>query len=64
MENRWVVVEDDETREFTVSHRLYSAHELSTLLESVGFESVEAYGDWSGAPSDQDAERLVVVAER
>ena len=64
MENRWVVVEDGETRKFTVSHRLYSAHELSTLLESVGFESVKMYGDWQGAPFDQDAERLVVVAEK
>ena len=64
MENRWVVVEDGETRKFTVSHRLYSAHELSTLLESVGFESVKMYGDWQGAPFDQDAERLVVIAEK
>jgi hypothetical protein len=64
MENRWVVVEDGETREFEVSHRLYSAHELSELLESDGFESVEDYGDWQGAPFDQDAEGLVVVAEK
>jgi hypothetical protein len=63
MENRWVVVEDGGTREFEVS-RLYSAHGLSELLESVGFESVEGYGDWQGAPFDQDAERLVVVAEK
>ena len=64
MENRWVVVEDGETREFEVSHRLYSARELSALLESVGFDEVDVYGDWSGAPFDQDAERLVVVAEK
>ena len=64
MENRWVVVEDGETREFEVSHRLYSARELSVLLESVGFDEVDVYGDRSGAPFDQDAERLVVVAEK
>ena len=64
MENRWIVVDDGETREFEVSHRLYSARELSALLESVGFDEVDISGDRSGAPFDQDAERLVVVAEK
>lgn len=62
MDNRWVVVEDGETREFTVSHRLYSARELSELLRDVGFDEVEVYGDREGGDYDNEAERLVVVA--
>ncbi|QLD86051.1 class I SAM-dependent methyltransferase [Natronomonas halophila] len=64
MENRWVLVADGETREFTVSHRLYSAYELSELLREVGFSAVEVYGDLDGRDFDEDAERLVVVAEK
>jgi SAM-dependent methyltransferase len=64
MENRWVLVADGETREFSVSHRLYSAFELSELLRGVGFSAVEVYGDLDGRDFDEDAERLVVVAEK
>lgn len=64
MENRWILVADGETHEFTVSHRLYSAYELSELLREVGFASVDVYGDLDGRDFDDEAERLVVVAER
>ena len=53
-----------ETTEFTVSHRLYSAYELSELLKRVGFEDVAVYGDLDGSAYDENAERLVVVAEK
>lgn len=64
MENRWVVLADGETHEYTVSHRLYSAYELTELLRSVGFESVDVYGGFDERPYDDEAERLVAVAER
>lgn len=66
MDNRWVVVDPDEgtVDEFDVSHRLYSAAELTALLERVGFEEVRVYGDHEGADYDDDAERLVVIAEK
>lgn len=64
MENRWIVVEDGEVREFTVSHRLYSAYELSELLEGVGFSDVAVYGDLDGSEYDENANRLVVVARK
>lgn len=64
MENRWIVVDDGETREFEVSHRLYSAAELGELLERVGFGEVSVYGDFAGSAYDETAERLVVVAEK
>jgi SAM-dependent methyltransferase len=64
IENTWRLVVDGDVREFDVSHRLYSAYELTTLLNGVGFSQVDAYGTLDGDPFDQDAERLVVVAQR
>ncbi|WP_435179709.1 SAM-dependent methyltransferase [Halorussus sp. AFM4] len=64
MENRWIVIEDGEEREFTVSHRLYSAYELTQLLAGVGFETVDVYGDLDGSAYDENAERLVAVAAK
>jgi SAM-dependent methyltransferase len=64
IENRWIVVEDDDAREFAVSHRLYSAFELSELLERVGFSDIAVYGDLDGADYDENAKRLVVVARK
>lgn len=64
MENRWIVVADGDVREFTVSHRLYSAYELQTLLKQVGFEGVAVSGNLDGDPYDETASHLVVVATK
>ncbi len=64
IENRWIVVRGGVRKEFRISHRLYSAAELSRLMLECGFKRVEAYGDFQGAPYDQDARRLVAVARR
>lgn len=64
MENRWIVVDNGECREFDVSHRLYSAIELRELLERIGFETVSVYGDFAGSDYDETAERMVVVARK
>lgn len=64
LENTWVVVRDGETREFDVSHRLYSAFELKERLRDAGFSTVTAYGDLEGSDYDHEADALVVVAEK
>lgn len=64
MDNTWVLVDDGDVHQFDVSHRLYSATELTDLLESVGFGPVTAYGGLDGRDFDHEAERLVVVAEK
>jgi len=64
MENRWIIVSDDDLREFTVSHRLYSAFELTELLERIGFSETAVYGDLDGKDYDENANRLVVVARK
>lgn len=64
IENRWILIKDGKKEEYTVSHRLYSASELSALLRECGFESVKIYGDLAGAPYDHTAKRLVLVAHK
>jgi len=64
MRNRWVLVRGGRHEEFMVEHRLYSAGELTALLHEAGFASAEPFGNLQGAPYDEKAERLVVVARK
>jgi len=62
--NRWIIIDGNNRQEFTISHRLYSATELSSLLLECGFASVDVYGSLGGGPYDHTAERLVAVAHK
>ncbi len=64
MENRWILLRGGERHEFTVSHWIYSAAELSGLLKECGFADVDVYGGFDGSPYDEKANRLVVVAHK
>jgi len=64
MENRWMMIKDDKRSEFKVTHRLYSATELISLLTGCGFTQADAYGDLSGSPYDHTARRMIVVARK
>ena len=61
VDNRLVVLADAGRQEFVLSHRLYSAAELSTALDETGFDSVGIFGSLSGPPYDEEATSLVVV---
>ncbi len=60
--NRWILVREGGSEEYTIGHRVYSAAELVALLESVGFASVQVFGSLDGDPCDETAQRLVLVA--
>jgi SAM-dependent methyltransferase len=62
IENRWIQFADGRRFEHEFSHRLYSAAELERLAREAGFESVEVFGDLEGAPYDEKAKRLLIVA--
>lgn len=64
IKNRWILVRDGSVNEFDVSHRLYSAFELTSLLENVGFRDLSVYGSLEGIPYDENADHLVVVAHK
>jgi SAM-dependent methyltransferase len=62
LENRMVLIRDGQSEEYHFKLRLYSAHELTTLLTATGFTQVDIYGDMEGAPYDSKAKRLIAIA--
>jgi len=64
MVNRWILLRGAERKEFTLSHRIYSASELAALLSGCGFAEVNIYGSLAGTAYDHKAERLVAVARK
>ena len=64
IENRWMMIKNGKMKEFRISHRLYSAAELSSLLKEAGFKKVDVYSDFTGAPYDHTAKRLILVARK
>lgn len=64
IENRWTMIRKGRMRTYKVAHRLYTAVELRTLLKQAGFARVKAFGSLDGAPYNQDAQRLVLVATK
>lgn len=62
MVNTWTIIENGKRLEHRFTIRLYSARELMNAVEACGFREVKAYGDLSGTPYDDTAERLVVTA--
>ena len=62
MQNTWILIAKDGTRhEWNVTHYLYSAFELKSLLMTAGFEEVKAYGGLDGSSYDTESRRLAVV---
>lgn len=63
-QNRWIMIKGEERKEFIFSHRIYSGEELTSLLTSTGFNSIELYGDLTGTPYDDKAKRLIATATK
>jgi hypothetical protein len=64
MENRWILIEGTQKKEYAVDHRIYDGEGLRRLLLGAGFDSVTLHGDLSGSPYDRAARRLVAVARK
>jgi hypothetical protein len=64
IENRWIIIKDNQRTDLRLSHRLFSAFELTSLLKECGFTSTQVYGDLAGSDYDHKARRLVVVARK
>lgn len=62
--NRWIVLKDDIRIEHQFVLRLYSARELSMLLNESGFSDIKIYGSLTGIDYDHNAKRLVVVGHK
>jgi len=64
MDLRWIKITSNQREEWSFTHRLFSATDLTELMREVGFRSVATYGDLAGGPYDETALKLVVVAQK
>jgi SAM-dependent methyltransferase len=64
MENRWIMIRNNERIEHNISHRLYAGSEMAALFSGCGFSRVDIYGDLEGHPYDETARRLVAVGHK
>ncbi len=64
IDNRWILIKDGKKEEYKMSHRIYSAVELTALLNECGFNPIDVYGNLTGEPYDHMAKRLILVAHK
>ena len=64
MENRWIMIKDNNRTEFRITHRLYAATELAVLFTGCGFKPVNVYGNFQGSPYDHKAQTMVTVGRK
>lgn len=64
LDNEWLLIDGDRVDRATFSHRVWSAGEISRLLEATGFEVIAIDADVDGAPYDLEAERMIVIARK
>ena len=57
-------IEDGEAIETTIAHRYLLVEQLLGLLQDEGFAPLVLAGGFDGRPYDDDAEQLIVIAER
>ena len=62
--NRWTLADGSKRTVYDFKHRVYDARELSQMVHEAGFNSNEVMGGFDGRPYDEEAQRLIVVAER
>jgi len=64
MQNRWIMLKGNERFENEISHRLYAATEMETMLTGCGFSKVDIFGNLNGDPYDHKAQRLITVGQK
>lgn len=65
-EDYWVFIEkkDGQRKEFNVSIRVYSLHEVIELFEKAGLRFEEAWGDFDGEPFHFASRRLIALGTK
>jgi SAM-dependent methyltransferase len=62
IENDWSVIRNGQVRSFRFRHWLYSAIELRSLLDAVGFVEIDVFGNLEGSAYGVESNRMVVRA--
>jgi 2-polyprenyl-3-methyl-5-hydroxy-6-metoxy-1,4-benzoquinol methylase len=60
----WIFIKGDVQQTGTVDLRMYSCHELTAMLEKVGFAGIESYGSLKGEPVDRNRQIMYFIAHR
>ena len=60
--NEWVLVRGNKAHRWEYQHYVYSADELTAMLQQAGFSQISIFGSLAGADYDLEADRLVAVA--
>lgn len=64
LENEWLLVDGDRVVRTTFSHRVWSASEITSLLNRCGLTINAIHGGYEGEDYGLDSERMIVVAEK
>jgi len=64
LENEWILVDGEQARRATWSHRVWSAGEFARLVDEAGFELESIDADLEATPYDFEAERMIVFARK
>ncbi len=64
IQNEWIVIKNERATSYHFPLRVYSGLEFRDRLEQAGFSKIKLYGSFAGAPYDEKAQRLVVVARK
>ncbi|MDT8410449.1 MAG: class I SAM-dependent methyltransferase [Wenzhouxiangellaceae bacterium] len=64
LENEWLLIEGDQVHRTDFSHRVWSAGEITCLLDDAGLAVEAIDADFEGTPYDFESERMIVFAQR
>jgi SAM-dependent methyltransferase len=64
MQNLWILLKGGKALEYKIGHWIYSAAEITQMLQDVGFSTVKIYGSLDGDVYDIKAQQLVAVAQK
>jgi hypothetical protein len=62
--NSWIVIDGHRRRRYEYGMRIYGERDLADLMRDAGFTGFTSFGAWSGAPYDENANLLLMMAER
>jgi len=64
LENEWLLIDGEHVARASFSHRVWSAGEITGLIEAAGLELEAIDADLEHTPYDFEAERMLVIARR
>lgn len=61
---KWTIFDNTETKTVDYAVRVYTREEFTKMCYDAGFSKVTVYSDWDGVPYNEDAEDMIIIAEK